>query len=110
MAREIDLDNLTVDDLHYLGQRSWLITEAESMGYENIRSLVNNRFNITEADLEDVEDEDEDLDEIDYNDLKVEELKAELEKRELPTEGKKSELVARLLENDEEEEEEEEEN
>lgn len=105
MAKHIDMDNLTVDDLHYLAQRSWLVNEAEAAGYENIRSLVANRDNIVESDLE---SEEEELDEeIDYNDLKVEELKAELEKRELPTDGKKPELVARLIENDEEEEEEE---
>lgn len=103
MAKHIDMDNLTIDDLHYLAQRSWLVNEAEAAGYENIRSLVANRDNIVEADLEEEELEDE---EIDYNDLKVEELKAELEKRELPTDGKKPELVARLVENDEEEEEE----
>lgn len=103
MAKHIDMDNLTIDDLHYLAQRSWLVNEAEAAGYESIRSLVANRDNIVEADLEEEELEDE---EIDYNDLKVEELKAELEKRELPTDGKKPELVARLVENDEEEEEE----
>lgn len=106
MAKHIDMDNLTVDDLHYLAQRSWLVDEAEAVGYENIRSLVANRDNIVESDLESEEEELED-EEIDYNDLKVEELKAELEKRELPTDGKKPELVARLIENDEEEEEEE---
>lgn len=106
MAKHIDMDNLTVDDLHYLAQRSWLVNEAEAAGYENIRSLVANRDNIVESDLESEEEELED-EEIDYNDLKVEELKAELEKRELPTDGKKPELVARLIENDEEEEEEE---
>lgn len=114
MAREVDLDNLQIADLHYLAQRSWLITEAESVGYENIRDLVKNRDNITQADLvleDEIEDEEEE--EIDYVDLKVEELKAELEKRELPTDGKKPDLILRLETDDAnraEEEEEEEEN
>lgn len=63
-----------------------------------------------DADEEDDEDEDEgedededgDEEEDDYNDWSVDDLKAELEERELSTTGRKAALVKRLEDNDEE--------
>lgn len=100
MARELDFENLSSDDLHYLRQRSWLVQEAELLGVEGIRDLVAN----FDPDAEDEEDETP-L----YSAAKVEQLRAELSNRGLDTTGKKEDLIARLEADDEADDEDEEE-
>lgn len=95
MARELDFDNLSNDDLLYLSQRNHLIREAEFQGVEDIRDRV--KAAVEGSSTED-EDEEEDLT---YDDATVEELKEELKARNLPTTGNKDELVKRLEQDDE---------
>jgi hypothetical protein len=58
-----------------------------------------------EDDDQDDDSEDEDEEEgDDYSDLSVDELKAELKERDLPTSGNKDDLVQRLVEDDEDDE------
>lgn len=102
MARDIDFSKpLDENDIHYLRQRSWLVDEAELQGFDAIRKQV--------ADGVVEEEEEEEADEIVYSEASVAELKAELERRELPTSGNKPELIARLEEDDAADDEEEEE-
>lgn len=87
MARTVDFENLSADDLQYLSERTWLISDAELNGYEGVRSAVDAYI------AGEHEDEEET---ITYQQAKVEELRAELERRGLDTDGKKAELVERL--------------
>ena len=114
MARSIDFDNITKEDLEYMKQRPWLLQEAELVGAvlpiieepEAVHELV-----ITSEDhsdgapdgsvpehalKEDDEEEEEDDELEDYSELVVEDLKAILQDRDLPVSGTKAELVARL--------------
>lgn len=96
MAREIDFENLSNDDIHYLRQRSWLVEEAELQGVEGIRDLVANFDPNAEE-----EDDETPL----YSEAKVDQLREELSNRGLDTTGNKAELIARLEADDESEEE-----
>lgn len=99
MARSIDYGNLTVDDLHYLGQRSWLVKEAEDLGFEGVRELVLDRANIVEEDLEEEEEpeEEEEDENTSYEELDTAALRDLLKTRELTSSGTKAELIARLV-------------
>lgn len=87
MARTVDFENLTNDDLQYLSERTWLISDAELSGHEGVKDAV-------AAFLAGEREEGEEV--ITYKQGKVEELRAELERRGLDTAGKKDELIARL--------------
>lgn len=105
MARDIDLDDMSNDDLIYLSQRASLIKELELQGYDDIRERIDAAVNGGSADSapegdEEEDDEEEDDDEVDYNTGTVKELREELKSRELSTDGDKAELVARLEEDD----------
>lgn len=100
MARTIDYANLSSDDLQYLSERTWLISDAELNGHEGTRAKVH-------AYLAGEQEAANEGETITYQQAKVEELRAELERRGLDAEGKKAELVARLEADDEDEDEEE---
>lgn len=100
MARSIDFNNLSHEDLLYLSQRQWMITEAEFQGHEDLRDRVKRAVAGEREDNDGPEDDGEP----DYESMTVEDLKAELSERNLSTTGNKAELVARLQEDDEEEE------
>lgn len=87
MARTVDFENLTDDDLQYLSTRTWLISDAELNGYEGVNDAV-------AAFLAGEREEEQET--ITYKQAKVEELRAELERRGLDATGKKDELIARL--------------
>lgn len=97
MARKIDYNNLTADDLEYMSTRGWLVAEGDYQGFKTSETLAAWREDGTVPDAPADEDEDEG---IAYADAKVAELRAELEARSLPTEGTKAELIARLEAND----------
>lgn len=101
MARKIDYANLNADDLQYLADRQWLIAEGDYQGFETSKQVA--AFHADGSVPEGSEGED---DGIEYKDARVADLKAELESRGLPTDGKKEELIARLEADDEEEDEE----
>lgn len=108
MAREIDFSKpLDEDDIHYLRARTWLVDEAELQGF-SIRDQVHNGLSEQDSD-EESGNEEQGEEEIDYSEASVAELKAELERRNLPVGGNKPELIARLEEDDANSEEEEEE-
>lgn len=100
MAREVDFENPSNDDLIYLQSRSWLIEEAQLLGVEGLQDKVDA---FARGEVEE-EETDEDGDDKTYAEATVEELKAELKSRGLETSGKKDELIARLEADDEEEE------
>lgn len=109
MARKIDFENLSNDDLLYLSSRQWLIRESEFQGIEGVRDRVKAAVagEITETDPEGQQGVEEEIP--DYEAWKVEDLRKELLERELDDKGKKPELIARLNADDEADEEEEEE-
>lgn len=112
MARNIDFENLSDDDLLYLSTREWLIREAEFVGIEGVRERVDAALaGETSEDSEETgETGDGGEEEVpDYEAWTVDDLRKELKNRDLDDKGKKPELIARLEEDDEEEEEEEEE-
>lgn len=86
MARTVDFENPSDDDLQYLSERTWLITDAELSGHEGVQDAVD-AYLAGEREEEEV---------ITYKQGKVEELRAELERRNLDTAGKKDDLIARL--------------
>lgn len=130
MGKNIDLSQISEDDVEYLLQRPWLAAQAEHEGF-----AVPDRFYIesgksvpqyvglvesTESeevvngvplgeDPEDPEDEPEEdepeEDDRTYQEWSVDELKAELVQRELSKEGRKQELIDRLEADDLEDEE-----
>lgn len=92
MARKIDFANLVEGDHEYLSDRHWMIAEGDAQGFETSKAIQDWRDGVEAA-----PDEDQTFD---PNDMKVADLRAELEIRGLPTEGKKDELIARLVEHD----------
>lgn len=150
MARELDLDNLSREDLMYMRQRPWLVADAVRRGYgdipERIKELDSESTNVSEEDNggsdnaessaagnvqgdpagadgsddgsdngddddsddsdssdmdeEEEEDEEEEDEDVDYDSWTVPELKEELKERNLSTDGKKDELIARLVKDD----------
>lgn len=128
MARDIDFSKpLDSDDKAYLRQRSWLVDEAELQGFDIRKDVESDAPDEEEYDAkQDVipapqttgdavvptlpgnEADEEEEEEISYSEASVADLRAELKARELSTEGKKDELIARLEADDAESEEEEE--
>lgn len=109
MARKIDFENLSNDDLLYMSSRQWLIRESEFQGIEGVRDRVK-RAVAGEAPEETEEQGEEIGEEVpDYEAWTVDDLRKELKERELDDKGKKPELIARLEEDDAADEEEEEE-
>lgn len=103
MARKLDFDNLSDDDFQYLSERTWLISDQVLSGNTGLpQQLAEWRSGAAAA-----EDEGET---ITYAQAKVEQLRAELERRGLDTAGKKDVLIARLEEDDADEDEEEDDN
>lgn len=96
MAREVDLGAaLSVEDAHYVNQRPWLIAEAERQGVEDIRQRIAAVIAGEQDTAPELEEED-DEEFVDIEDLTVDQLREELEARELATSGKKADLVDRL--------------
>lgn len=91
MARTVDFENPSDDDLQYLSERTWLIADAELSGNTALRAKVKAYLAGERAVAEEEEQET-----ITYKQAKVEELRAELERRGLETDGKKDALIARL--------------
>lgn len=85
-----DLTKLSLEDLDYVATRGWVHLEKEVAAELKRRAR---------AEREEVQVEEVDLP---YSKWKVEDLRDELEARELSSEGKKDELVARLEANDQE--------
>lgn len=100
MARNINYGNLDADDLEYLSTRTWLIAEGDYQGHDTTAAVEAWRADGT------VPEPDEGETTVEYKDAKVADLRAELEERGLPTDGKKEDLIARLEADDEEEDEE----
>lgn len=87
MARKLDFDNLSHDDFQYLSERTWLISDQVLSGNTGLPQQIENwRNGVAESEEETIQ----------YKDGTVAELRAELERRGLDTDGKKPELVARL--------------
>ena len=116
MARDIDFDNLTDDDMPYLQARHFLVEEAELLGHEGVREKVDawTPGETPEADArQDVRPapqttgdadlpttpqtpDEEEEEEVDYSEASKDELVAEAKRRELPASGTKDEIIARL--------------
>ena len=125
MAKQIDFDNLSDLDFDYVGQRPWLIEEANQAGYlvdvqnktcvratirvipaSEVQELLEEEPEEIDAQIGVSEDEkdlgDEESEEaFDYSDLSVSELREELTERGLSFEGKKGDLISRLESHDE---------
>lgn len=125
MAKQIDFDNLSDLDFDYVGQRPWLIEEANQAGYlidvqnktcvhatirvipaSEVQELLEDEPEEIDAQISASEDEkdlgDEESEEaFDYSDLSVSELREELKERGLSFEGKKGDLISRLESHDE---------
>lgn len=99
MARKIDYQNLTEDDLQYLADRQWLIAEGDYLGHKTSETVDAWRADGSLPAPADGDDDGDD-DGIEYKDATNAQLKAELESRGLETTGKKDELIARLEAND----------
>jgi len=95
MARTIDFENLKEDDYQYLSDRHWMIAEGDAQGFETSDKIAAWRAGNAPAAVEEIDEE-----EIDLEKITVKELQAELKARDLPTDGKKEELIARLIEHD----------
>lgn len=133
MARELDLANLSEDDVPWLIQQPWKAAQALHEGYDLphgwyvAKNIPDPRENILDEhnanagppegqqpgpvlgdpDDEDPDDEDpEDDDEaVDYEPYTAAELRGFLTERGLSTTGNKADLIARLVEDDDVEEE-----
>lgn len=118
MAKQIDFDNLSDLDFDYVGQRPWLIEEANQAGYLlDVQNKTCVRAGAKQELLEEepeeidaqisVSEDEEDLGDerpeetFDYSDLSVSELREELKERGLSFEGKKGDLISRLESHDE---------
>lgn len=105
MAREIDLDNISPEDIEYIKQRPWLLEDAERYGYKidldagAVQSPAFSQEEVGQDHENEVHGQDESSED-DYDDWTVDELKEELDNRELKTSGKKPELIDRLREDD----------
>lgn len=106
MARKIDFENLTDEDLRYVSDRGWLVAEGDYLGHDVSGQVA--AWRAGEVTDEELEEEDDEQDVIEYKDATVDQLKAELTARGLDTDGKKADLIARLEANDLEEDDEEE--
>jgi len=94
MARSIDYANLSEDDFQYLSDRHWLIAEGDYQGFKTSAAVEAWRNGET---IESDDDEEEEEEEIDLDTLNVDDLKGLLKEAGLPTDGKKQELIDRLL-------------
>jgi SAP domain/Protein of unknown function (DUF669) len=118
-GEELDLDALSRSELKKLIKDEELeITVKKSMTDDDIRALIAEAMggdeDEEEDDDEEPEEDDEQGDEAEsegddeeeddgYDDMSVADLKAELKERELPTNGAKKVLIARLRKDDQEE-------
>lgn len=124
MARDIDLNDLSKDDLVYLQQRPWLVDEARVAYGVDLKERLANMDNeeedvrdFSDADgrqaerltrpastksttSESADEEETDEDSDDYEQWSVAELKDEAKSRDLKVSGSAAELVARLREDD----------
>lgn len=97
MARNLDFDNLSDDDFQYLSERTWLISDQVLSGNTALpQQIAEWRSGAAAAEEETIT----------YAQAKVEQLRAELERRGLDTAGKKDALIARLEADDADEDEE----
>jgi hypothetical protein len=96
MAREIDVDNLDVDQVAYLRQRPWLIEEAKQVhGVDDIEDRM------AEVEQKDAEKQQQAVEAGQYDDLNIKQLRELAANRQLDKSGPKSELIQRLQEEDE---------
>lgn len=96
MARtDINYAEPTEADLAYLAQRPWLVTDAALQGHKTLKETV-----AAYARGEQATAAEQEIEVISYAEGKMDELRAELERRGLDTTGKKAELVLRLEEDD----------
>lgn len=96
MARKIDYENLTVEDLQYLADRQWLVAEGDHLGHETSKAVAAWREDGTVPEAAGGDDDNDGDEGIEYKDATNEQLKAELKSRGLEVSGKKDELIARL--------------
>ncbi len=97
MSRQVDLDDLTADDVEYMRQRPWLIAEAKLRGVDNIEELM---AEAAEGDSAKDTAEFVSTTAVDYGAKKIGELRTAAKTRGLSTEGSKKDLVERLSTHD----------
>jgi SAP domain-containing protein len=96
MGRQIDVDNMTVDDVAHLRQRPWLVDEAKQVhGVDDIEERMD------EVEQKAADEEKQVVESGDYESLNWAQLRELAASRNLDRSGKKAELVQRLKEDDE---------
>ncbi len=94
MTREIDYDDLSIEDRKYLQDRGQLPEGESRVAVKDDGSLVNDDGDDTEVfDAGVIDDEDDDL-----NDMNVAALRQRLDEMQLSTEGNKKDLIQRIRE------------
>jgi SAP domain len=103
MSREIDMENLSDEDIIYLADRGRLPDDVDDPREqadmsEPVELDTEYIGDVGAMEAESIVADEEVFSE--YEDMTVNDLKAELSDRGLPTSGTKAELIARLEEND----------
>lgn len=95
MAREIDVDNLDIDQVTHMRQRPWLIEEAKQLGVDDIEERM------VDIETKAAADEQATVEAGQYDDLNIKALRELATSRQLDKSGNKAELIQRLQEEDE---------
>jgi SAP domain len=95
MGREIDIDNLTLDDALHLEQRPWKIAEIEQVhGVDDIRDRIGEVKEAEAAKLNEAAESGK------YDSLNIRDLRTLAASRLLDKSGNKSDLISRLQDED----------
>jgi SAP domain-containing protein len=95
MARDIDVDNLDIDQVKYLRQRPWLIEEAKQI--HDVEDIEDRMAEIEQEEAKKLNDAAEAGR---YDGLKLPDLRLLAESRQLDKSGSKSDLISRLDDED----------